>query len=667
MSSDRLRQTAAPSAPKQGNWGFSDDQDGVIDVSAMQGNGLAQMLEKEFLALQRLVATHHANALKLVEQHCSSTVHGGSDTAGSGGQGYGGEVAASNQQTEKLNQKNGKEQPARLHNADEKRKSRVNIPSKSSRLQPANYEDSIKPFEADQVARPVGMSHSEKMEKAYNAQDQARELAKEKKAAMSAGHPPEEHRKKHKGVFADEADMKQKVKEAVLKPEYDVCDFYKTTGVWQSIARTEIFENATLAVIALNSAWIALDTDRNDAETLLDATPFFQIGENLFCAFFAVELFIRFMAFEAKRNCLKDGWFVFDSALVTMMVVETWILNLVFYIVFGGGLDLGNTSFLRLVRLLRLTRMARMIRLLRAMPELLILLKGIGVAMRSVFFTLILLVIVIYVFAIAFTQMAADTPLEEETFPGVIGSMKTLLLVGALPDQADFVEELGEENLLMAFLGLVFILISTLTVLNMLVGVLCEVISVVSAVEKEQLTVQMVKSQLLGIMDNSSFDQDGNKCISKQEFEALLLMPEGARIIEGVGVDVVGLVDFMDDIFKDGLELSFPDFMELILQLRSQNQATVRDIIELRKLISHLISSESAMMVSEIIPQLHYIHNSLDSMRQSQAAGNQGLPFLDRPNEDYTLEGIPRVPSKSFVDTPVQQPAQLMIGALENC
>jgi len=202
-----------------------------------------------------------------------------------------------------------------------------------------------------------------------------------------------------------------------------------------------------------------------------------------------------------------------------------------------------------------------------------------------------------------------------------------------------------------------------------------------------------VKSQLLGIMDNSTFDKDGNKCISKQEFETLLLMPEGARIIEGVGVDVVGLVDFMDEIFKDGLELSFPDFMELVLQLRSQNQATVRDIIELRKLISHLIVGESNIMMEEIIPQLHYIHDSLDRMRESQSGGsnyptsadaprgfaearpmpngstNRGLTLFDRSNEDYKLERLPNVPENhnSFVDTPIQQPAQLIVGGIETC
>ena len=41
--------------------------------------------------------------------------------------------------------------------------------------------------------------------------------------------------------------------------------------------------------------------------------------------------------------------------------------------------------------------------------------------------------------------------------------------------------------------GLVFILLASLTVMNMLIGILCEVVSVVSSVEKEQLVLSFVK------------------------------------------------------------------------------------------------------------------------------------------------------------------------------
>merc|ERR1719159_487672 len=113
--------------------------------------------------------------------------------------------------------------------------------------------------------------------------------------------------------------------------------------------------------------------------------------------------------------------------LVTLMIFETWVMTII-YLIIGTGNDnsgLGNASILRLVRLLRLTRMARMARLLRAMPELMILVKGIFVATRSVFFTLCLLFIVIYVFGIAFTQLVGKWMPAE--FGTVSESMHTLL------------------------------------------------------------------------------------------------------------------------------------------------------------------------------------------------------------------------------------------------
>ena len=51
-------------------------------------------------------------------------------------------------------------------------------------------------------------------------------------------------------------------------------------------------------------------------------------------------------------------------------------------------------------------------------PELLILVKAIAAAMRSVGFTLLLLVIVLYVFGIGFTQLLRGSLVGSDTFPG---------------------------------------------------------------------------------------------------------------------------------------------------------------------------------------------------------------------------------------------------------
>ena len=80
--------------------------------------------------------------------------------------------------------------------------------------------------------------------------------------------------------------------------------------------------------------------------------------------------------------------------------------------------------------------MARMVRLLRAIPELLILVKAIFVASRAVFFTLLLLTILLYFFAIMFKQLADGSYLGEQYFSTVPASMASLLLDGILLDEA---------------------------------------------------------------------------------------------------------------------------------------------------------------------------------------------------------------------------------------
>jgi len=403
-------------------------------------------------------------------------------------------------------------------------------------------------------------------------------------------------------VFADAAAMKAKVKEHIMKPEYNVVQFYKTDGCPQQIARSSLFDHITLFVIGLNALWIWIDTDYNDSPTLLDAHPLFQVGENLFCLYFAFEIVIRFLAFKQKRDCLRDAWFVFDGGLVVTMVVETWLLNLVVWIFgTGGSTNVGSATILRLVRLLRLTRMARLARLLRAMPELMILVKGITVAARSVLFTLLLLFVILYVFAIAFRQLCSESHLKNSHFKSVPESMNTLLLKGVLPDQSTLISDLGDANYFFGAVVLFFVLLSSLTIINMLVGVLCEVVSVVSSVEKEQMALNFVKNKVLSLVHESGLGKDESVRISRDEFQQLLLLPEGARVIQEVGVDVVMLVDLLDDIFNEDAALSFADLMELVLQLRGTNTATVRDVVDLRKFLTQLVTDSHDHVIETLM------------------------------------------------------------------
>mmetsp|Transcript_35355 Transcript_35355/g.77097 ORF Transcript_35355/g.77097 Transcript_35355/m.77097 type:complete len:726 (-) Transcript_35355:80-2257(-) len=409
---------------------------------------------------------------------------------------------------------------------------------------------------------------------------------------------------KEQALFADQEAMKAKVRLALMKPAYDVRDFYWTTGLWQKIARHTIFENTTLGIIAFNALWIAIDTDNNDSSSLLEAAPIFQVAEQLFCFYFSFEWFVRFKAFRVKRNGLKDGWFCFDSALVFMMVAETWVMTVVMIIMGGGSSSpLGNASILRLARLLRLSRMAKM---LRSMPELMILIKGMVAAMRSVFFVMVLLAILMYVFAIAFTQMMADTVAGKKYFDGILPSMATLLCTGTFLDNLTVVVyDIGRDGILFACIFFVFVLLSALTVMNMLIGVLCEVVSAVAATEKEEMLLSFVKGKMQDVVKR--IDQDGDMQISKVEFSKIMEDPEAVTALLEVGVDPEGLVDFTEFIFEgDGEEdnpngdgdsqveisLDFGQFMEVVMQFRGSNTATLKDIVDLRKWCHKELSSQ---------------------------------------------------------------------------
>merc|ERR1719174_1877939 len=116
--------------------------------------------------------------------------------------------------------------------------------------------------------------------------------------------------------------------------------------------------------------------------------------------------------------------------------------------------------------------------------------------------------------------------------------MMSLLLEGTLPDLAAWVRIVGSEHLVYAAILLVFVLFASLTVMNMLVGVLVEVVATVSTMENEAIMVANVRSKMLNMIQLFDSDEDSNGMMSKREFEYLLVQPEAAQFIQAVGVDV---------------------------------------------------------------------------------------------------------------------------------
>jgi hypothetical protein len=393
--------------------------------------------------------------------------------------------------------------------------------------------------------------------------------------------------------FANAEDVKHKVRSAKLKPQqYDVKNFYYKTGFFQWLASHPWFENTTLGVISLNAIWIGVDTDHNPAITMGDADPIFVLADSLFLSYFTIELLVRFMAFERKCNCMKDPWFIFDTTLVILYWFDPVTLSIVAAARGGNGIDLPTS----ILRLFRLARLSRLVRLLRSLPELMILVKGIFTASTTVAYTMGLLMLFAYVFGIALTQLSDGCEFRELYFSSVPHSIYSLIIFATfLDDLAAFGDPIKAESTVCLIICTLYIVLASMTVMNMLIGVLCEVIEGVAMEEREGMMVEKVHEKFGKIM--MKLDQNHDDMISWTEFQKLLSDPsissEAIKALESVNVDVENMVDVAEEYFfymGEPVEMKFAEFMEMILELRGGQQAMVKDVVLLGKRFSKKFS-----------------------------------------------------------------------------
>jgi len=387
-------------------------------------------------------------------------------------------------------------------------------------------------------------------------------------------------------LFADQDEVRATLYRSLFD-EYRVEDLYHTEGVCQCIAKNGWFEVFIIALISGNALWVGFEVDMNPADALPLAPAGFQLTNNILCALFVFEIGVRYGAFASKRDAFRDVWFLLDFILALLMVVETWFIYPFYWFSAGGESPFSGAGAVSVLRMLRLSRVFRIIHVMHLVPELMVLLKGMYVASRSVLWTMGLLVLVIYVFAVGLKILCKGTNLGQidADYHSVPGSMATLLLRGLLPDPAEHVYSMGKESFWFALIFMVFLIFAAITIMNMLVGVLVEVVSTIATVEREACRASYVKTKLKKLMETLDTDKNGE--LSKQEVDQLIGIPEAARVMRDVGVDVIGLFDLVEFHFfdNDKEEISYSEFTELVLQLRGTNTVCVRDVVNLRKFI----------------------------------------------------------------------------------
>lgn len=301
----------------------------------------------------------------------------------------------------------------------------------------------------------------------------------------------------------------------------------------RAVVMSEYFDYVMGVFLMLNALSLGVTVDYWAGQDPADGeeTPIpYRVMDLCFCVIFTAELASRLLVFGCKLYTM-DGWQwgVFDTVIVIFQILDEFTQ----LFLQGSGLqEIIEKAFL--LRLIKLGRIARLVRMVRLIPELKSMVYLIFASMWSFFWTLVLLVLMMYCFAIFFTESATEVVKKNgldhtstEDIRNNWGSiMKSILsLYQAITggdDWCQFIKVFEGEGSMYIITTLVFALyiaFATLVMLNLVTGVFVDAAQRIAKEDKDnELVKQVCKMFVLA-------DEDESHEISWPEFKKHLSDP----------------------------------------------------------------------------------------------------------------------------------------------
>ena len=242
------------------------------------------------------------------------------------------------------------------------------------------------------------------------------------------------------------------------------------------IAGSKRFQLTIFGVIVLNAIVLGLDTYDSVDERWGDTL--FLLNE-IFLGIFIVEILIRISAYGSRpQDYFKDRWNVFDFIVV--------------FAVFIPGVR-ENATLLRLVRLLRV------VRVISVLPDLRVLISGMGKAMKPIGSMAAMTLLLLFVYGMIGVQLFGDEIPERW---GNIGSaMLTLFTVLTLEGWNEILFR-AQEVTQFAWVFLVsFVLLASFLVINILIAVIINSVEEAREEERAEEIINRIHLTEIGAID----------------------------------------------------------------------------------------------------------------------------------------------------------------------
>lgn len=240
-------------------------------------------------------------------------------------------------------------------------------------------------------------------------------------------------------------------------------------AILKNFVEHPLFQNFILGVIIFNSILLGVMTY---PDIMKNFSGPLHIMSNICVGIFTVEIVLRLMVYG--KNFFQNGWNNFDFIIVAISLVPT-----------GGAFS----SF----RVFRILRTLRALRLISQLERLRVIVQAIIVSIPNVAWASVLLLVIFYIFAIMGTTLFAA---DFYDWFGTIGkSMYTLFQVMTLESWSMGIARPVIAIHPFAWMYFVsFILVSSFIVMNVIVGVVVNAISEISADIKKQKETQNIIS-----------------------------------------------------------------------------------------------------------------------------------------------------------------------------
>lgn len=207
-----------------------------------------------------------------------------------------------------------------------------------------------------------------------------------------------------------------------------------------------LWERAIVILIVINALAMGLETSKTISSNI---GGFLRVIDNIVIVVFTVEIALRIFAFG--RSFWRDGWSLFDFTIVIITLMPA-------------------TGGFAVLRSLRIIRALRLISTVKSMRRVM---SGMLTAIPSMGAVIALLALIFYVAAVMATKLyGADYPKEF----GTLGdSFFSLFQVMTLEGWADnFVIPVMEKHPYAWIFFIIFMLVTSFTVLNLFIGIIVD-------------------------------------------------------------------------------------------------------------------------------------------------------------------------------------------------